>query len=312
MANEHKDRHRKLILFAALAYVLSWLAWAPLWLDRLGVLELQPSPYWHLAGGLGPLIAAVLVSANDRGVLGRLVSRMVHVRGRARWIIGAALGPAALGVVALGVIQLAGGDVDWSAFGRGGEFPWLALPAYWLASVVCYGFGEEVGWRGFLLPRLQLRRSALTSSLIVAAIWAGWHLPLFVFSPGMSAMGAGGVVGWAISIITGSVIMAWLFNASGGSVLAVALFHGVLDIVMMSPAHPMLPTVMGAVLTVTGFALPRLVGRANLSGHARIIEDDSPTPNDVPRSASRSGWSVWRGSDRAHSKRNQTTRGTKR
>ncbi len=267
------NRHRKLVVFVALAYAVSWIAWAPLWLEKLGALDILPSPYWHLAGGFGPLIAAVLVSARDRDALARLVTRVVRVRGHARWIVGAALGPLALGVGALAVIQLVGGNVDWFALGSGAEFPLLALPIYWLANVICYGFGEEVGWRGFLLPHLQVRRSALTAALIVSAIWAGWHLPLFLFSPGMSSMGLGGMIGWAISILTGSVIMTWLFNASGGSVLAVALFHGVLDIVMMSPAHPMLPTVMGAVLTVTGFVLPRIVGRENLSGRARINDE---------------------------------------
>ncbi|CAN5585902.1 hypothetical protein BH11MYX1_BH11MYX1_47990 [soil metagenome] len=120
--------------------------------------------------------------------------------------------------------------------GTSPEFPRLVLPIYWLANLVCYGFGEEVGWRGFLLPRLQAKRQALTASLIVAAIWAGWHL-----------VGAGGGIGWAISIVTGFVITAWLFNASGGSV-------------------------MGGALTVTGFVLPRLAGRANLSGRARVTE----------------------------------------
>ena len=266
-------RHRKLVVFVGLTYAVSWLAWAPLCLEKLGALSIQPSPYWHLAGGFGPLIAAVLVSAWDRDALARLVTRVVRVRDHARWIAGAALGPLALGIGALGLIQLVGGNVDWFALGRGAEFPLLVLPVYWLANVVCYGFGEEVGWRGFLLPHLQARWSALTASLIVSAIWAGWHLPLFLFSPGMSAMGVGGMIGWAISILTGSVIMTWLFNASGGSVLAVALFHGALDIVMMSPAHPMLPTVMGAALTVTGFVLPRIVGRENLSSRARINDE---------------------------------------
>lgn len=278
------NRHRKLFGFVALAYGLSWIAWAPLWLEKLGALNIQPSPYWHLVGGFGPLIAAVLVS--DRDALARLVTRVARVRGHARWIIGAALGPLALGIGALGLIQLVGGNVDWFAFGSGAEFPWLALPVYWLANVVCYGFGEEVGWRGLLLPHLQARRSALTASLIVSAIWAGWHLPLFIFSPGMSAMGVGGTFGWAISILTGSVIMTWLFNASGGSVLAVALFHGALDIVMMSPAHPMLPTVMGAVLTVTGFALPRIVGRENLSRRERIVDESPTRPVGLARSQS--------------------------
>ncbi|MEO8706817.1 MAG: CPBP family glutamic-type intramembrane protease, partial [Kofleriaceae bacterium] len=156
------SRHCKLVVFVVLAYALSWLGWSPLWLERLGVLHSQPSRYWHLAGGFGPLLAAILVSTSDRDALARLVTRVVRVRGHVRWIIGAALAPVALGLGALAGIRLAGGTVDWFALGRSVEFPWLALPVYWLASVVGYGFGEEVGWRGFLLPHLQARRSALT------------------------------------------------------------------------------------------------------------------------------------------------------
>lgn len=63
--------------------------------------------------------------------------------------------------------------------------------AYVLANLVFYGFGEEVGRRGFALPRLQARRTALNASLVVGAGWALWHLPLFAFAPCFSSMGVG-------------------------------------------------------------------------------------------------------------------------
>jgi len=68
---------------------------------------------------------------------------------------------------------------------------------YWLANLGCYGFGEEVGWRGVLLPRLQSRMAALPATAIVAAVWTVWHIPLFSFVDGyvsMTAAGAGLVV----------------------------------------------------------------------------------------------------------------------
>ncbi|CAN5585844.1 hypothetical protein BH11MYX1_BH11MYX1_47980 [soil metagenome] len=83
---------RKLVLFVGLASALSWLAWAPLWLAAIRGLDTRPWPYWHLVGGMGPLLAAVLVNAYDRGARARLLTRTFGVRGRGRWILGAALG----------------------------------------------------------------------------------------------------------------------------------------------------------------------------------------------------------------------------
>ncbi len=85
-----------------------------------------------------------------------------------------------------------------------------------------------------------------------------------------SSMGIGGISGWLFSILTGSILMTWLFNMSRGSVLAVALFHGVLDIVMTSPVKGALPSIMGAIITIFGFAIPVVFGRANLSRHSRV------------------------------------------
>ena len=83
-------------------------------------------------------------------------------------------------------------------------------------------------------------------------------------------MGIAGAVGWLVSLVTGSILLTWLFNRSGGSVLAVALFHGVLDIVMTSPVTGPLPSVMGAIITIVGLAIPLVLGRANLSRNARV------------------------------------------
>ena len=84
-------------------------------------------------------------------------------------------------------------------------------------------------------------------------------------------MGIGGVSGWLFSIVTGSILMTWLFNTSRGSVLAVALFHGVLDIVMTSPVEGALPSIMGAIITIFGLAIPVVFGRTNLARRQRVV-----------------------------------------
>jgi hypothetical protein len=83
-------------------------------------------------------------------------------------------------------------------------------------------------------------------------------------------MGLAGVTGWLFSMVTGSILMTWLFNTSRGSILAVALFHGVLDIVMTSPVKGALPSVMCAIITLLGLAVPVVFGTTNLARGQRI------------------------------------------
>jgi Type II CAAX prenyl endopeptidase Rce1-like len=65
----------------------------------------------------------------------------------------------------LGIVDVCRRSTVWVRFGRSGEYPQLPMPVYWAARVAAYGFGEEIGWRGFLLPRLRARVTALWSTL---------------------------------------------------------------------------------------------------------------------------------------------------
>ncbi|MES1205804.1 MAG: CPBP family intramembrane glutamic endopeptidase [Pseudomonadota bacterium] len=261
------------MFFFVLASFLSWIAWTPLVAAGLGWTSVRFSPYLHLVGGLGPLLAGLIVTVvcDGRAGLARLIERCITVRGRYGWIAFAVFAPLLLFVISAVLMIGAGqGQVAWGDVGRSVEYPALSRGEYWIANIICYGMGEEVGWRGFALPRLQARRAGLTSAVLVGGAWAAWHLPLFAFAGGMSSMGIGGIAGWLFSIITGSILMTWLFNTSRGSVLAVALFHGVLDIVMTSPVKGALPSIMGAIITICGLAVPVIFGSANLSRAPRV------------------------------------------
>lgn len=253
--------------FFVLACGLSWFVWSPLVAAGLGGSDARPTPYLHLLGGFGPACAAFALGGGRRGFQAD--------RRALAWIAGSALAP----VVIFGAgILLFAATGQWSLFRASGpnpEYPQLSVGAYVLASLVCYGFGEEIGWRGFALPRLQARHSALTASLIVAAGWAVWHLPLFAFAPGMKALGVGGALGWLASIVAGSLLMTFVFNGSGGSVIATAVFHTVLDLLMLGPAPGPLVIAMGAIVTVVGIALPLAFGPARLAPHPRITQEDS-------------------------------------
>lgn len=245
----------RLGLFYVLAILFSWSLWSPLALFALRISAWNAPPFFHLLGGLGPLLATlcVLFLKGGRPGLRSWVRARLHVAGQGPWLLFGLLAPAVLFWVAAISLGLATAHpIEWSAFGQDTEYG-LKLPLLLGVHVFFYGLGEEVGWRGFALPLLQRRYSALISSLIVSVAWAAWHLPLFVFAKGMSALGLGGSVGWLFSIVTGSVLMTWLFNSSRGSLMAVALFHGALDVFMaVPPDQGMLNTVMGALITVWG------------------------------------------------------------
>ena len=109
-------------------------------------------------------------------------------------------------------------------------------------AVSGWAAGEELGWRGFALPRLQQHRNALDASILLGLVWGLWHLPLyFVLGTGQSAMlsagtspafAIGGFLGWTIGL---SVLFTWLFNQTGGSLIVVILFHAAVNLAAFLP-----------------------------------------------------------------------------
>jgi membrane protease YdiL (CAAX protease family) len=83
--------------------------------------------------------------------------------------------------------------------------------------------GEELGWRGYALPRLQARETALRASVVLGVVWATWHLPLFL-TPG-DPLASEPLLGWVTDIVAYAVLFTWLFNNTGGSLFLALLFH---------------------------------------------------------------------------------------
>lgn len=267
-----------LIAFTVLAFAISWLCWLPLLADRQNWVSWSASPYWHLWGGLGPAIAALIITglrSGRPGVAG-ILRRVVAWRGRAGWLTVAFLGPLALFAAAVVIARVVEGAwPDLSRFGASAEYSALPLGVFWAANLLFYGFGEEIGWRGYLQPLLQRRHSALTAALLVSVVWAAWHLPLFGITPTYRAMPAIGFLGFFFSLVTGALVLAWLYLRSHGSILVVAVFHATFDIATTTPSSTtLIPMVMGAVITVVGLAvIPSLVkAAAPNSGHEGLDE----------------------------------------
>jgi membrane protease YdiL (CAAX protease family) len=80
--------------------------------------------------------------------------------------------------------------------------------------------GEEIGWRGFALPRIQAQTNPLLASVIIAAFWFPWHLPLKLGNPDIIPL-----LYYALSFIPSSIFLTWIYNRTKGSILAVGLAH---------------------------------------------------------------------------------------
>ena len=101
------------------------------------------------------------------------------------------------------------------------DWPLLALLISWILFEI-FTNGEEMGWRGYVLPRLQAKYNALVSSLILGVIWSFWHLPKF-FGTGSSE---GRSFFWfTVFTVSVAVLYTWLYNNTRGSLLLVTLFH---------------------------------------------------------------------------------------
>ena len=87
--------------------------------------------------------------------------------------------------------------------------------------------GEEIGWRGYALPRLSDRLGLAPASVILGIIWASWHLPLF-FVPASDTHGQSFPL-FLLQVTALSVAMAWLYWRTGGSLLLVMLLHAAVN-----------------------------------------------------------------------------------
>jgi membrane protease YdiL (CAAX protease family) len=122
-------------------------------------------------------------------------------------------------------------------FARFPGLPELGLPAVVLLVFLIGGYGEELGWRGFALERLQRRFGPLGGALLLAVLWAGWHLPIFGVIQTYREMTIPMILaGFLFGIACGSLVLARVAHQTGGSVLAAALWHAGYDLTSATSA----------------------------------------------------------------------------
>jgi membrane protease YdiL (CAAX protease family) len=223
---------KQLLIFFGLAYLISWMIWLPLYGHLFGLNNLPTNPFNHAMGGLGPLIASFLTTfifCKADGVK-KLLAKCFQIKPLIYLVI-ALLSPfvlAFIASVASHFINKTAINISWLFTTK--EFPQWNLLAFFFYNLLFFGFGEEVGWRGFVLPRLLKKSNALAASILLTLFWALWHLPLFFYRPGYITMEWTGILGWVFSLLTGSILLTWLYNSSRASILICAVFHSTIDI----------------------------------------------------------------------------------
>ena len=214
-------RHR-LLFFYLFALILSWY---PCIIAIAKGTTTGPNP-------LGVFLAAILISALTEGrkAVADLFRRIVRWRVGIQWYAVVILLPVAISFAAAGISWLFGAPLPASEKWQG----WRELPERFLFIFLFIGLGEEPGWRGYMLEKLQIRRSALNATMILAPLWAIWHLPLIgnEFPPSL-------VPQFLIALFAATVLSTWIYNRTRGSILLPMMFHATVNSIGAGFLFPM-------------------------------------------------------------------------
>lgn len=225
-------------LFYLLSLGFSWSYWG--WMLATGRHVAPGTPYSHLPGLMGPLLAAGIATAVTEGRPGlrRLLGDAIRVPKRPGVIVALILAPPALAALWIATAALLGQPLPPLAdvLAYPGLPSGLSAPAMLLIVLVLNGYGEETGWRGYLFPLLLPRFGPFRATLAVAALWLLWHLPLFWLNASMTALLGPMVIGWAIGLALGAFVLSHLYLISGRSLPAVVLWHVAYNLSVATPA----------------------------------------------------------------------------
>ncbi len=213
-------------LFFLLCLIISWAIWIPQAIAKLS------NPQAPIAGGSplnilavwAPALSAILLARVMEGKAG--LQALFHPIRRWRvgiqWYLFILLYPAAIWFLACAIDAV---------FGRSFEFTIPILTyfppeqAYMVVVALVFAFpntlGEELGWRGFALPRLQAKYNALVSSIMLGFFWAVWHIPMWIANDIMGL----DLLRSVVTTTTYAIIFTWVYNNTGGSLLLAWLFH---------------------------------------------------------------------------------------
>lgn len=288
---------RGMLIYLILATAMTWLCWIPtmilaarhgyrlptidnfIYLARSGFADtrhLLLALFFQL-GVYGPLVAAIagLAWESDPEALDSWWERLVRWRVAPRWYLIALAITVGLPLLPTFVAAVVGLG-QWPFRDVGLWLPYL-LPLL-LVQLLTSGLGEEPGWRGYLLPRLQRRFDGDGAIWRLGLVWAFWHYPVTIFYaltplrdvPLLAAVATIllSLAGQTISLIGMTYLYVWLFNRTD-SVFLVIVFHAlsnVLSAVIGGDMHSTLGLVVAAMPWLVVFVLEKTLGKEQFPG----------------------------------------------
>ena len=220
----------QLTTFFLLTFLLTWAMWFPAALLKLnegGTPILGPASPIGQLGRWAPGIAAIIVTATllrKQGV-GDLFRPLKIWRVNIGWYLFVLLFQP--------VLFFFSKWIDFSLLGKSYEVvsplstldidaPFIFIAISVIISAIPGAFMEELGWRGFALPRLQNKYNALVASVILGLVWGLWHIPSIIYLEGTDASN---IVWAAVNTISVTILFTWIYNNTKGSLLLITLFH---------------------------------------------------------------------------------------
>ncbi len=272
---------RSLVVFLALAFGISWIVWIPTALASYGLVSFQiDSNLSGLLGAFGPFLATLITTAIYEGRAGfsTLFKRLLTWRVGIQWYLFVLFWPAVLSLAKTGIAVVLG-----SAVPNFSQPPFVQLyplppellnttpfivflPFVFLQQMLIgSSMGEEPGWRGYALPRMQAHQSSLRASLLLGLLWSVWHFPLWLTKghPMQETF-----LGWSVlGLMATTVLFTWVYNHTKGSLLLALLFPTSIAITGLflasAETHPLIDVALsgGVVVLVIAVFGPKRLSR---------------------------------------------------
>ncbi len=218
------DVVREVGFYTAVTLILSSIFYLPWVLSSYAIIPDIPPIVVLLVtlGGVTPTIGAVVTVKKCYGDKSSFLFDAFKRKISPPVLAITLLLPPILFIATLGLSSLLGNSYDMSLIN------WATLIPIFLSSVII-NVWEEIGWRGFALPRLQDKYGALVASVIVGLIWSLWHWPHFALKDSPMLARYGSVAIFVASTVLQSIIITWLYNSNNGSLIIPTLYHAMVN-----------------------------------------------------------------------------------